>query len=200
MRRRHLLAGAGIGSIGALVGCLGSADPAADPEERTNSADGGADDDRDRIPPAIDDQPCPPYDTVRDRAVCSQTVDPDAAPVYLEPSPERRALADGRPTDGIELTLYNQSRRSLTVNPASWTVWHDSGAGWEAFWQEYSIASRRTVAPGETTSWTFTEAVESVRRDPELEPGLYAAELGVPDPSSDEWIACIALVRLEAAD
>lgn len=201
MKRRHLLARAGIGSVGSLAGCLGSAEPSGESEERTRTDVDEDDAERDRAAPAIDDRPCPPYDTVRDRAVCSHTVDPETAPVSLEPSPERSVLADGRPADEIALTLSNRSTRPLTVNPYSWTVWHDSGTGWEAFWQEYSITGHRTVSPGDSLSWTFAEAVESVRRDPELEPGLYAVELGVPKPSrGGEWIGCIALVRLESPE
>ena len=54
------------------------------------------------------------------------------------------------------------------------------------------------MTPRGTRSWSLLEAVESVRSDPDLDPGRYAAELGVPDPAGDGWVACIAFVRLEA--
>lgn len=203
MKRRHLLARAGAGSIATAVGCLGSADPSDEPRDRDPNAGGTEGDDGDGEPavPAIDGQPCPPFETVRDRAVCSHTANADAAPVALEPSTERAVLADGRPAEEISLTLTNRSAHPITVNPYSWTVRVDSGSGWTAFWREYTADSHRTIAPFEAHSWSFTDVVESVRREPVLEPGRYAAELGVPDPGSDrEWIGCIALVALEAAE
>ena len=203
MKRRQLIAGVCGGSIATVVGCLGSADWSAEPDERGSNADGAETDDRDgeRSIPAIDDLSCPPFETVRDRAVCSHTDGADAAPIALEPSTERAVLEDGRPVEEITLTLTNRSTRPITVNPYSWTVRVDSGSGWTAFWREYTADSRRTVPPNEDHSWSFTDVVESVRHEPVLEPGLYAAELGVPDPGSDrEWIGCIALVALEAAE
>lgn len=199
MKRRRLLACTGLGTIGSLAGCLGSAEPTESPNraDPNDSDEGNGRGDGDSDPPRIDGLSCPPYETTRDSAICSHTADVSDAPVTLEPSTDRAVLADGRPADEITLTLTNRSTRPITVNPASWTIRHNAGAEWEAFWQEYAITSHRTVPPNDAISWTFTEAVESVRRDPDLESGLYAAELGVPDPETDgEWIACIAFVRL----
>lgn len=192
MNRRRLLAHAGIGSVGCLAGCLGRAGTPGSAAETNPGEDDG------RGSWTIDDQPCPPYDTVRDSAVCAHTVDTDAAPVSLEANPTRSTLADGAPADEITLTLVNRSTRDLTVNPYGWNIRRRSGTEWEAFWQEFTANGIQRLAPNETRSWSFLEAVETVRHEPDLEPGLYAAELGVPDPEvDDEWIGCIALVRLE---
>lgn len=145
----------------------------------------------------IADQPCPPFDTPRARAVCSHTVNADSAAVYLKPNPEHRPLDNGSPADEISLTFHNQSSKERTFNPNSWRIWHTPGTGWEELQPETTGDGEVTVQPDETHTWSFMEAVESIRSEPELEPGLYGAEIGVPDrETSSEWVACIALVQL----
>ena len=196
MNRRNLLASIGAGSFVGIGGCLGEVETPDDPETGTESH-GGAD----STTPVSDDQPCPPYETEHDSAVCSHTVDPDTAAVYIEPNPERSTLSDGTPVDDSTLTLYNQSSTEFTFNPHGWSIWHNSGTEWEELQPELSGNGHLTVSPDDTHSWSFTEAVESIHEEPALEPGLYAAELGIPDPAnSDDWIACIALVQLDTAE
>lgn len=150
--------------------------------------------------PVIDDQPCPPYATDRDRAVCSHTVDLDTASVYLAPDAPSSTLNDGTPVDGITLTLYNQSGTDLRFNPHSWRIWYRSDAGWSELDQQQAGDGVVTVSANSNYAWSFLEAVESIRDDPELNPGLYASEIDVPDPDTDEWIACIAVIRFEPAE
>ena len=196
MNRRNLLSHIGGGSIVGIAGCLGGAETPDEPEAG-NESDGEVD----TLTPDIDDQPCPLYETERDSAVCSHTVDTDTASVYIEPNPESSTLNDGTPVDDITLTFYNQSSNELTFNPHSWSIWHNSGTEWEELQQELSGDGRLTTSPDDTHSWSFIEAVESIQEEPAFEPGLYAAELGVPDPeNSDEWVACIALVQLDTAE
>ncbi len=96
MNRRNLLAHIGAGSIVGIAGCLGDAERSDDPEAG-NESDGDAD----STTPEIDHQPCPAYETERDSAVCSHTVDTDTASVYIEPNPESSTLNDGTPVDDI---------------------------------------------------------------------------------------------------
>lgn len=192
MNRRDLLTHIVVGSVVGIPGCLGDAETPDD----GNESDG----DVDSTNPEIDDQPCSPYEADRDSAVCSHTVDPDAASVYIEPTPESSTLDDGTPVDDITLTFYNQSSSELTVNPHSWSIWYTPETEWEELHQELSGDGHLTVSPGNTHSWSFVEAVEAIQEEPDLEPGLYAAELGVPDPeNSDDRIACIAFVQLDSA-
>lgn len=196
MNRRDLLFSIGVASVIGIAGCLGDAETPNGPETDTESNRNAA-----TTPSDGDDKRCPPYETERDRAVCSHTVDPDTEAVYIEATPKGSTLKDGTPGDDITLTLYNQSDHDLVFNPHSWRIWHNSETGWEELQQELSGNGRRTTSPNATHSWSFMEAVESIQEEPILEPGLYAAELGVPSPeSSDDWIACVALVELDSAE
>ncbi|WP_247729139.1 hypothetical protein [Halovivax limisalsi] len=196
MNRRTLIAHIEFGSIVGIAGCLG------DGETHSNQEASGESDWRaDAKNPDIGDQPCPPYETERDSAVCSHTVGSDEVSVYIEPHTEHSTLDDGTPVEEILLSIYNQSATELTFNPYSWSVWYNSGNGWEELQQELSVTGHLTISPDETHSWSFTEVVDSIQEEPTLEPALYAAELGVPDPENgDNWIGCIALVQLVAAD
>ena len=196
MNRRHLLASIGAGALTGIAGCLGDATP-------PNGADGGTESNRDAgsTTSAAGAEPCPPVATARDRAVCSHTADTATTAVYLEPTPARNHLSDGTPVEEIALTFHNQSATELTVNPHSWRIWHKPDTDWTELDQELAGDGRLTVSPGSTHAWSFTEAVESIQEEPALAPGLYAAELGIPDPEkSDEWIACIALLQLDLSE
>lgn len=204
MNRRRLLAQIGAGSVAYAAGCLGGdaipENPEAETEPSSNESEEKADDSN-LGNTAVDDQSCPPYSIERNSAVCSHTVDADTASVYLDPSPDVSTVDDGVPGDGITLTLHNQSASDLTFNPYSWNIWYSSGTEWEELQQQQVGNGDLTVSAGDTHSWSFMEAVKSIQNEPELEPGLYAAELGVPDPENgDEWIACIALVQLDHSD
>ena len=49
-----------------------------------------------------------------------------------------------------------------------------------------------SVSPNDVHTWSLLEAVESIQNDTTFKSGQYAAEIGVPDPESDDdWIACI---------
>lgn len=208
MKRRNLIAHIGAGSIVGIAGCLEDVETLGDPEDDTDAGtpddpedDNESEGEADTTNSEIDAQPCPPYETERDSAVCSHTVNPDAVSVYLEPDIESSTLKDGTPVDDITLTFYNQSSGELAFNPNSWNIWHNSGAEWKELQQELSGDGHLTVSADDTHSWSFMEAVESIQEEPALEPGLYAAELGVPDPkNSDDWIACIALIQLDPAE
>ncbi|ELY87702.1 hypothetical protein C483_17423 [Natrialba hulunbeirensis JCM 10989] len=109
-------------------------------------------------------------------------------------------MADGIPETEISLTLRNNSASELTFNPYSWHIRTNTGADWHDIQQDRAGNGTLTVPAGETQTWSLVDAVTAVRDDPELEPGLYAAELTVPAPTrEDDSIACIALVRLDAA-
>lgn len=199
MNRRRLLAHVGASSLVSITGCLGTNGTPAGSETETNPPSNESDAETDTTNPetaAIDDQPCPPYKTDRDTAVCSHTVDTDTASVYLDASPEASELDNGEPSDEITLTLHNQSASELTFNPNSWNIYHNAGTEWKELQQKQSGDGMYTISEDETHSWSFMEAVESVEEELELERGLYAAELGVSFDNSDDWIACIALIRL----
>lgn len=187
MDRRHFLARVGAGTAVLAGGCLEDANAASDTTETPR--------------PTIDEQLCPPYTIDRDHAVCSKTVDSDTTPVYLDVAPRSSTLDDGTPAEETTLTLYNQSDTDLRFNPHSWRIRHLSDDDWTALNQQLVGDGVATVSAGTTHTWSFVEVVASIRDDSELNPGLYAAEIGVPDPvTNDEWIACIALVRFEASE
>lgn len=149
---------------------------------------------------SITTEPCPPFATDADHAVCSHTVSPDTATVYLSPDPETSSLDSGTPAHEITLTLYNHSSTELRFNPHSWRIWSKAIDGWSSLEQQQSGNGVVAVGAQDAFTWSFTEAVESVRLDPTLNPGLYAAELSVPAPTSEGRVACIAVVKLTGAD
>lgn len=185
MNRRRFLAHVGAGTVVAVGGCLGATGTRSD-------SDG-------TIRPAMDAQPCPPFSIDRDRAVCSHTVDRDTASVYLDPEPHSSTLNDGTPAEEITLTLHNQSATDLRFNPHSWRIWHQSDSDWTELQQHSTGDGVVTVHTSNTYTWSFLEAVESIQAEPEVHAGLYAGEISVPAPATDDWIACIALVRFEPA-
>ncbi|MFD1514000.1 hypothetical protein [Halomarina rubra] len=175
--RRALLA-ASTGTLALFAGCadtLGSVAPTADPA----SADDLASYD------------CPPHGTSRERAVCSQTVDPESASVYLLPS---RPVADS--AAAIDLTLHNDSDTDLGFNPHTWMIHVERTTGWVEIEQQSQGNGALTVAPGETHTWTFEGAVRKINETVPLDSGTYTAEIGVPDPDGDDWLSCLALVSL----
>lgn len=134
---------------------------------------------------------CPPAAPERTGVVCSHTVDPGDAPVYLLPS-ERTAPSPG----ALDLTLHNDSATELTFNPYSWTVRHELVSGWERLERRSQGDGRLVVGDGETHRWTFEEVVEAIDTETTVGPGTYAAEVSVPDPTGPDWVACVALFRL----
>ncbi|ADD06784.1 uncharacterized protein Nmag_3234 [Natrialba magadii ATCC 43099] len=198
MHRRRVLAHVGTGTVIGTVGCLSVPLPTGDSGQSSDSPESR--DGADSQIPDIRTQPCPPSETDRESAVCSHTVDPDSATVSLESRPKRSTVADGVPETEISLTLRNDSASELTFNPYSWHIRTNTGAGWHDIQQDRAGNGTLTVPAGEVQTWSLVDAVTAVRDDPELEPGLYAAELTVPAPTQeDDSIACIALVRLDAA-
>lgn len=200
MNRRQVLAQIGSGTVVTLAGCISGAESSGTPDSQPSpdqESPSPTTNDSSPSDPAVSDYACPPYDSDRDRAVCSHTVATDSEPVYLEPTPVQTTLDDRTPSEEITLTLHNQSATDLTFNPHSWRIWHTDDANWTELDQQRSGNGTLTVSSNETHSWSFTQAVESIRDDPAFETGVYAAEIGVPDPNqSNEWVACIALVKL----
>lgn len=209
MKRRHVLARIGAGMTVGIAGCIGGTDTSDDRQDRndsrpeanpsTETQDGNPNSGASTTP--LDDQPCPPSDTDREKAICSHTDAADSAPVYLEPDPNEGTLVEGLPDQDITLTLYNQSSTDLRFNPHSWRIWNRSDSGWQEFEQGVSADGSQTLEADGTRSWSLTEAVTAIQQDPVFEPGLVAASIGVPDPgSSDGWISCVALVDLSRRD
>ena len=190
MNRRRLLAVCS--TLPLAAGCTGAPAGGGDAPDDTPTGSDGTD-----PTPTAGARRCPPFETARDRAVCSHTVKRDAG-VFVAATPKRSRLDDGRPAEEVTLTLHNRSDVELSFNPHSWRIHHDGGDGWTELDRETAGDGETTVAAGGTRSWSLLEAVESVRPDPDLDPGRHAAELGVPDPAGDGWVACIAFVRLEA--
>ena len=206
MNRRQVLAQIGAGAVVGLTGCVSGAESSGSPDgqsspDQASPSPTTTTDESTPSDPTVLDHSCPPYDTARDRAVCSQTADKDSEPVYLEPTPVQSTLDDGIPTEEITLTLHNQSPSDLSFNPHSWRIRQKADSDWVELEQQLSGDGKLTISPNDMHSWSFTEALESIREDPEFETGLYAAELGVPDPdNNDAWVACIALVHLGTAE
>ncbi|WP_138004531.1 hypothetical protein [Halalkalirubrum salinum] len=193
MERRDLLASIGAGSTIGLAGCLGDVEILMPPASR-NNFNGTEDAER----PEIADIPCPPYKSDHDRSICSHVGDTDTAAVSLMVRPERTTLDDGTPTEDITLTFHNQSASDLRFNPHSWRFWYHSNGEWTQLPQNVSGSGLLTVSAGASYSWSFSEAIESIQPNPTLDPGLYAAEIGVPDPiHSDQWVGCMALVQFD---
>lgn len=186
MERRRVLRRVCAAPAVAVAGCLAGTD------EPDGSGGTGTS--------AVDEQPCPPYETDRDRAVCSHTVDPETATLYLDPEPRSSRLDGGTPEREVALTLHNRSTTDLRFNPHSWRLHRRSGGEWTALERQQAGDGTVTVPAGDARSWTLAEAAESIRAEPAFQPGLYAAEIGVPDPENDGWVACIALVELEPGE
>lgn len=192
MNRRYFLAHLGAGTAVVAGGCLGSTD-ATGPEEPSRSP--GATGTATGTPrPTIEGQSCPPYATSHDRAVCSHTVNADTASVYLTPDPQTSPLDDGAPVN--EITLHNQFDTDLRFNPSTWRIWRLTDGDWSELEKQWSGHGVVTVPADDTYTWSFMEAVKSIQEEPNLNPGLYAAEIAVPDPDSiNDWVGCIALMR-----
>lgn len=142
---------------------------------------------------------CPPYPPIRDRVVCSTTADSagTAEPVMLTPTPASRPVEDGRPAEELTLSLVNDSSTDLTFNPHSWRVRRYADTVWEPIDGTLVGDGKLTVTAGETHEWTVTDVMNWIAPDVDLEPGLYAAEIGVPDPkNSSDWLACVAIFQL----
>lgn len=156
MKRRHLLAAAGVAAGSSVVsGCLTGPSGSEDPEGTGTPSD----------PPGGElPTQCPEYDRV-DRVVCYDGIDPGAVDGYLEPS--SRSIGTDEP---IEFTLHNRSEQTLQTNFYNWMVhkfvddewFHVAPRGWND--------PMMFVESGETHTWTLTvdnegiEAGESVPR------------------------------------
>lgn len=125
-KRRALLASVGAGAIASVGGCLVESGSSDDQDD-----DGAPTGDAVVTSTEIADQPCPPYEVDSAGAVCSHTVDTDAAAVYLETDRERSSIANGLPVDRITLTLHNESAEELSFDPHGWRLRHNDGSGWE---------------------------------------------------------------------
>ncbi|WP_152436422.1 hypothetical protein [Halosimplex carlsbadense] len=133
---------------------------------------------------------CPPSGD-DDATVCSQTVEADAASVYLLPTP-----TVGETPDSLELTFTNASGADLTFNPYSWSVWRKSASGWSEIEQESSGGGELTVAAGNSETWTVETVVGYIDESAALHSGAYAAGINVPNPDGDDWITCLAVFGL----
>lgn len=194
MKRRDLLAS--LGASVALTGCQGTVWSGG--SDSPSETDGTTTANPTSRTPAVASStplsavPCPPSDADR-AAVCSQTVDADAASVYLLPS---RTAVDPS-TETLDLTLHNESSSDLTFNPHSWTLRTRRDSGWAELDDRVSGDGRRTLESGHARSWSLRAVVNAVDPERTLEPGRYAAEIGVPDPDGSEWLACVAVFDVE---
>lgn len=130
---------------------------------------------------------CPPYGD-GDKTVCSQTVNTDAASVYLLPSP-----TVGDAPDSLELTLKNESETELTFNPYSWSVWKKSASGWSKIEQQSSGGGKLTIAAGHSEMWTVETVVGYINESAVLDAGAYSAAIDIPDPAGDDLITCLVV-------
>lgn len=178
MKRRTVLSLPGVTLVSGLAGCSErSSTPTAAPP----------------APPApIESYGCPPAAPDRTGVVCSHTVDTDDAAVALLPS--ERITSSPK---SLDLTLHNDSEADLTFNPYSWAVRRELTTGWGRLERTAQGDGRLVVGAGETRAWTFAEILESVDPKATPEPGTYTAEISIPDPGSSDWLACVALFRLE---
>ncbi len=146
-------------------------------------------------PPAsakeIEDYDCPPYGD-QNNIICSHTVETDSASVYLLPS-----QTVGKSPESLTLTFYNNSVTELNFNPFSWTIRFKDSSGWTEIEQKSSGSGKVTVAPGDTVAWSFEEAVGYINEAVAIGSGTYTAEINVPDPSTDDWITCLALFSIQ---
>ncbi|EJN60118.1 hypothetical protein HSB1_07210 [Halogranum salarium B-1] len=46
-------------------------------------------------------------------------------------------------------------------------------------------------------AWSFEEAVGYINEAAAIGSGTYTAEINVPDPSTDDWITCLALFSIQ---
>jgi uncharacterized cupredoxin-like copper-binding protein len=122
----------------------------------------------------------------------SHTVDTESASVYLLPT---KATMDASAAT-VDLTLYNESSTELEFNPYQWETMVHQSAGWEAIKTRISGDGRVTLPPGDTHTWTFSEVVDSINEQVTVDAGTYTAAIGVPDPDGEDWIRCLALIRL----
>lgn len=176
MKRRQALKST-IVAVAGLAGCSG---PLANTQQQASSSQ------------PLSEYGCPPYGSEIDGFVCSHTVDSDAAPVYLLPS-EQSVTAPG---ETLDLTLYNDSESKLVLNPYQWTLTIERSDGWEIVPKQTVGDGRLTVGPGQSHTWPLPEIIEYIDADVTLDPGTYAAEIGVPTPEGSDWTMLLALFRL----
>lgn len=182
MERRDLLSTACLSLVG-LSGCAGAlSDPNPDgfgPNEGTPAS-----------PTPLSDYSCPPHGPQSDPVVCSHTVDSDTANVYL-------LTETTTDSDTPRMTLYNESSTELVFNPYQWTIAERTDTGWEQIPKRVSASAKLALAPGDTHSWTFRDAVDAITYNVTLDPGTYTASISVPNLDSSDGIRCIALVRVD---
>ncbi len=176
MKRRDLLALTGVSMVG-FAGCSGSA-----PDQGTQTTSS--------IQPS--EYECPPHGSEAETAVCSHTVDPEAASVYLIPSNPTGAESPNE----VDLTLHNNSSTELEFNPYQWKIKKKSTAGWKPIEARSSGNGRLTLPPSGTQKWTFGEVVEFSNATATVGPGTYTAGIRVPHPENSSWIRCLSLFHL----
>lgn len=140
---------------------------------------------------------CPPHPTDREWAVCSDAGDA-VADVSMDVHPASSHLEDGLPDEAVTLTLENGSDSDLEFNPHSWQLRRYEQDEWTEIGGGTVGDGAITLAASESRTWSLRAVVESVTSEGTIEPGLYTATIGVPHPEVEgEWIACIAVVRLQ---
>ena len=111
MNRRRLLAVCS--TLPLAAGCTGAPAGGDNTPDDTPTGSDGTD-----PTPTAGARRCPPFETARDRAVCSHTIERDAG-VFLAATPERSRLDDGTPAEEVTLTFHNRSDVELSFNPHS---------------------------------------------------------------------------------
>lgn len=156
--------------------------------------------------PSVSDRPlaaydCPPFEGGEEwtPTVCSHTVDPEAAEIHLQPSPERTA-----DPEELTLTLTNDSDRTLRIDPWNWRLRTHGEQGWRAIEYTGGIASSGGAAsgsvevpPGETHEWNAMELAEHFAGwNFDFPPSTYLLGVGVSDPDAEERVRYAALFRI----
>jgi len=141
----------------------------------------------------ISEYDCSPHDIDVESAVCSHTVDSEAASVYLLPSKPTGAESPSE----VDLTLHNESSTELEFNPYQWEINKRSNAGWVPIEAHSSGTGQLTLSPSETHKWTFGEVIDFINKSATVDSGTYTASIRVPRPEDSGWIRCLSLFRLE---
>jgi hypothetical protein len=177
MKRRRFLTVTGVAILGS--GCIGSLAENAQ-KTRTTEKD-------------VLEYPCPPYSIEANQVVCSQTVDPEDALIYLLPS---EATTSG---ETVEFTLHNHSSRPLKFNPHSWEIRSRERDRWREVEEKVSVDGVLELDSGAEESWSLTEILNDVDPNRQLDRGTHAVQLRVPDPRDGNGsLACIAVFQLDS--
>lgn len=150
MNRRRFLQEVGTGTVVGTGGCLSLPTTSSDAPARTRTPP--------QSPPGrpTDEQPYPPYTSEpydADRVIGYETIDPDTAPLYLEPSVGSRTL----PGASSSFTLHNRGDRPFMTNDYSWTIhrW-EADRWWRVAPKGIPAIGMAELSPGNAKTWQLT--------------------------------------------